>query len=86
MNKQSLIWSVTDDILNLKDKNEQSHASTLSDEDSSEGLANFIHITEMENEEKQNSLLNTLGTEEKKNIWTLFWGFLLSAIKGKRKE
>ena len=40
----------------------------------------------MENEEKQNSLLNTLGTEEKKNIWTLFWGFLLSAIKGKRKE
>lgn len=54
------------------------------EEDSSEGLANFIQITEMENK-KKNSLLNILGTG-KKNILTLFWGFLLSATKGKRTE
>lgn len=60
--------------------------STLSEEDSSEGLANFIQIPEMENEEKQNSLLNTLGTGGKKNILTLFCGFLLTATKGKRTE
>lgn len=43
--------------------------STLLEEDSSEGLANFIQLPEMENEEKQNSLLNTLGTGENKKTY-----------------
>lgn len=49
--------------------------STLLEEDSSEGLANFIQLPEMENEEKQNSLLNTLGTGGKKKHINSFLQF-----------